>query len=358
MSAAGFGIGALAGCTGSNVGDTTAAEPSYTVSTAAVGTVEFDSVPETWVANNGIWADMGIALGQAPPTGVYLPSRYHTQYYDEIPGVAVDTSEIVSLWEGGLDAEQFLALGEEADLFVMDPNFLINRGETLSRSDIDQIEAAGTPFFANSIFTRGYDWHDYRYLTLYEAFEKLAAVFQEKARYEAFVSLHDAFQRAVNDIVPPAGERPSVAIMWPSPTEEPEQFLPYLIDAGASFKQWRDLGVTDAFATTDVKDFHNNRSRIDYETLLAIDPDIILLRGNEAKTATEFEQTVRSFMQNHNVASDLTAVQNGDVYRGGGLYQGPITNLVLTERAADQVYDSDKPLFDRQRVADIVNGSI
>ncbi len=332
------------------------ASEAYAVTMEPVGSVEFDAVPETWVANNGSWADMGIALGQAPPEAVYLASRYHTQYYDEIPGLSVDKSGMASLWESELDVESFLELGEEADVFVMDPNFLLGRTSNWEREDIDQIESTGAPFFGNSIFSRGYEWHDYEYLTLYEAFENLAEVFRERERYEAFDALHDEFQSGLDEVVPPEDERPSVAIMWPQPLDEPTAFSPYLIDEGTSFKQWRDLGVEDAFATTEVRDFHSDRGQIDYETLLEIDPDVLLLRGNEAKTAAEFRDTVVSFMEDHNVASRLTAVENGDVYRGGSLYQGPITNLVLTERAARQVYGVEEELFDRQRVADIVSG--
>jgi iron complex transport system substrate-binding protein len=47
-----------------------------------------------------------------------------------------------------------------------------------------------------------------------------------------------------------------------------------------------------------------------------------------------------------------------DVYRAGGLYLGPITNMVLTERLAGALYDHDGELFDRQRVADIANGEL
>ncbi len=331
---------------------------SYSVTMEPVGEVEFDTVPETWAANNGSWADMGIALGQQPPEAVYLANRYHTQLYDEIPDVSVDKSGMTSLWEGELDPEEFLALGEDVDVFVMDPNFPVGRSDNWEDSDIEQIESAGTPFFGNSIFSRGYEWHDYEYLTLYEAFGKLAELFREEARYEAFAELHDEFQADLEEVVPAEEERPSVAIMWPQPAEEPEEFSPYLIDEGTSFKQWRDLGVEDAFATTDVEDFHAGRSAIDYELLLEIDPDVLLIRGNEAKSAAEFEETVVSYMEGHNVASDLTAVGNGDVYRGGPLYQGPITNLVLTERAASQVYGVEDELFDRQRVADIVNGDL
>jgi len=56
--------------------------------------------------------------------------------------------------------------------------------------------------------------------------------------------------------------------------------------------------------------------------------------------------------------SELAAVQNGNVYPGGSLYRGPITNLVLTDRAASQVYGVGRNLFDRQRVADIVAGDL
>jgi len=53
----------------------------------------------------------------------------------------------------------------------------------------------------------------------------------------------------------------------------------------------------------------------------------------------------------------------GDVYCGGYLHQGPIQNLFLTERAAQQLFPdefgavtSDEALFDRQRVNEIVTG--
>ncbi|WP_224269620.1 ABC transporter substrate-binding protein [Haloprofundus salinisoli] len=329
---------------------------SYTVSMPPVGAVEFDDVPETWVANNGSWADMGVALGLEPPKGVWLTERYHTQYYDQIPDVSVDKSEMVSLYQDGVSKELFYEL--DADVHVIDPNFLMNRFKGWEQADIDEIREQIGPFFGNSIFSTGYSWHeDYPYLSLMEAFEKLSEVFQRQDRYAAFESVHEEFQSNLESVVSEQSDRPSVAILWPAPVDQPDSFSPYLIGDGTSFKQWRDLQVRDALADTNVKDFHADRGAIDYETLLEIDPDVLLLRGNEQKSAAEFENTVLSFMRDHNTASELTAVQNGDVYRGGPLYQGPITNLLLTERAARQVYGADEQLFDRQRVADIVNGN-
>ncbi|MGQ4557631.1 ABC transporter substrate-binding protein [Halobellus sp. GM3] len=333
-------------------GATSTAEP-YTVELAPVGEVAFEAVPETWVANNGSWADMGIALGLEPPAGVWLPSRYHTQYYDEIPGVSVDKSGIRQLWgDGGVGKEQFYEL--DADVHVLDPNFLLNRGEW-SEADVEELRAIG-PVFGNSIFSRNYAWHeDYRYYTLYEAFEKLAAVFQRTDRYEAFEAVHEEFQTALGPVVPGRSERPEAAVLWAG-GDEPESFYPYVIDEGTSFKHLTDLGVRDALANSDVKDFYSSRGAIDFETILDIDPEVLLIRGQEAKTGGEFRDTVVAFMQEHAVASELTAVENGDVYRAGPLYQGPITNLVVTERLARTLYDADGELFDRERVGAIVNG--
>jgi iron complex transport system substrate-binding protein len=327
---------------------------SYSVTMEPVGTVEFDSVPETWYANNGSWADMGIALGQDPPEGVWMTSRYHTQYYDEIPGVSVDKEGITALYQDGVDEERFYS--PKADVNVIDPNFLMNRFKGWDQEKIDRVESQSGPFFGNSIFSTGYDWHeDYPYLSLYDAFGKLAELFQEQERYEAFVDLHDEFQSSVDDVVPAESERPTVAIMWAGAADVKE-FSPYLIGEGTSFKQWRDLGVRDAFDETEVRDFHENRGSVDYETLLDIDPDVLLFRGHENQTREEFRNGLVAQMESNDTAQDLKAVQNGDVYRGGPLYQGPITNLVVTERAAQQVYGVEGELFDRQRVADIVAG--
>jgi len=332
----------------------TETETGYSAAIEPMGEVELDAAPETWVANNGSWADMGIALGQQPPEALWLTSRYHTQYYDEIDGVSVNTEGMQNLYSDGVDKELFYNLG--ADVHVIDPNFLMNRFSGWDQDDVDEIAANVGPFFGNSIFSRGYGWHEeYQYYSLYEAFEKLAELFQERDRYEAMVEVHADFQSNVESVVPDEGDRPAAAVVWAA-GNEPEEFSPYTIGEGSSFKHLRELQVGDAFADTDVRDFHSNRSSVDYETLLEVDPNVLLCRGHEAQTAEEFQSTVVSFMEDHDVASDLTAVQNGDVYRGGPLYQGPITNLVVAERTAQDLYGVEDDLFDRQQVADIVNG--
>ncbi|PGF14817.1 Fe3+-hydroxamate ABC transporter substrate-binding protein [Natrinema sp. CBA1119] len=356
----------LAGCSDlvgqeGDAGTETTGTESYSVSMEPMGTVSFDQVPERWAAYDGGYADMAVALGQADGlTGVGGADRYYTYVYDELPGVTVDR-DVIERYPEVRTKEEFYAL--ESDVHLYDPQMLINWFDW-NEGDVEEIASTVAPFVGNLIFRRSDEWHDYRYYTLYEAFEKMAEVFQQRERYEAFSELHTEFIASIQERLPPSDDRPEVFLTFEG-TEEPETFSPYrLDDAGTSKKQWRDLGINDALAGTDVDNLSTtNRGELDYENLLEIDPDVILVRGHERKSAAEFRDTVLDYMQSHPVGSELTAVQNGRVYRGGYLNQGPVHNFFLTERAAKQLFPDefgdvtgDDQLFDRQEVADIING--
>jgi iron complex transport system substrate-binding protein len=300
---------------------------------------------------------MGVALGLEPPKGLWDTDRYHTEYYDDIPGVSVDKSGMVNLYQDGVSKELFYEL--DADVHVMDPNFLSNQFKGWEASDIAEIEENVSPLFGNCIYVQHFQWHDdYRYYSLYDGFEKLAKVFQRTDRYEAFTEVHAGFKENLASVIPDQGERPEVAVLW-ALGDEPKTYWPYLIGEGTGFKHLRELNVRDALAETDIKDFNESRGSIGLETLLDIDPEVLLLREiSDLTSRTEFEDRIVTFLENHDVGSQLTAVKNGDVYRAGGLYQGPITYMALTERTARQLYDFDKELFDRDRVGAIVNGEI
>ncbi|ELZ20556.1 putative iron-III ABC transporter periplasmic substrate-binding protein [Halosimplex carlsbadense 2-9-1] len=342
---------------------TAAATESYSVRMAPVGEVTFDAVPERWIAYCGEYADMGVALGQADGmAGIGGADRYYTAVYDELPGVSVDSTPLEQ-YPTVRTREAFYEL--DCDVHLYDPGMLKNWFDW-DQGDVEEVADNVAPFVGNLIFRRSDGWHDYRYYSLYEAFETVAAVFQERERFEAFQSLHDDFLARIQTRLPPAGERPSVMLTFEG-TSEPETFSPYrLTDKGTSKKQWRDLGVGDALAGTGIENLSTeNRGELDYENLLSVDPDVLLVRGHERKSAAEFRDTVLAYMEDHPVGSELTAVQSGRVYRGGYLHQGPIHNLFLTERAAKQLFPEEfgdvtggEELFDRQRVADIVNGDL
>jgi iron complex transport system substrate-binding protein len=370
--------GLLAGCTtesdderttdttATTATDTTQSQEadSYSVTMAPMGTVEFDEVPETWLPYGGDYADMGVALGQADGMlGIGQAGEYYTGVYDELPDVDVDEDRIAAndLVEAEMSKELFYEL--ESDVHVIDTAMLHNWFDW-SESDVEEVRSRVGPFLGNMIFRRSDSWHDHRYYSLYQAFEKMAELFDERERYEAFKAFHDDFIADIQSRMPPAKERPNVLLTYEG-TDEPESFSPYrLTDKGTSKKQWNDLGVSDALAGTGIENLSTgNRSELDYESLLQVDPDVLLIRGHEEKSRAEFQDTVVAHMRAHAIGGRLTAVENDRVYRGGYLRQGPIQNLFLTERAAKQLYPDEfgsvtdgEELFDRQQVADIVTG--
>ncbi|MFW5937320.1 MAG: ABC transporter substrate-binding protein [Halanaeroarchaeum sp.] len=362
--------GLLAGCAGPDAGtddgtttadQTTSAESgdgedgSYAVSMTPVGEVTFESVPERAAVYCSGYADMLAALGHGEAiASVGQLSRFPTTGYDEL-GVEIDESGIVDLVDQGVSRETFLAI--DADVHLVDPNWLVNVFDSMNEDDVAQVEDRVAPFFGNTIFRRTDAWHDYDYYTMYEAFGKVAEVFQETDRFESFRSFHDDVVDSVAADIPSEG--PQAALVWGG-DDQPTSFSPYRLDGqGANKKAFRDLNVQDAFADSGVEGLSTgNRSEVDYETLLEVDPEVLFVRGHETKTREEFENTVLSFMEGHETASRLTAVENGDVYRGGPIYLGPIQHLYLLERFATRLYPDavSEALFDREELAAIVSG--
>lgn len=193
---------------------------------------------------------------------------------------------------------------------------------------------------------------------MYDAFEKVAQLFQEQARYEAFKAYHDEVMNDVQARLP--DDTPDVAVLYPAEVP-PEAFYPYLIGSGTQSKHWNDLNVQDSLAQNGVTAAQAGGGTIDYETLLEIDPDALSIRIQGEITPEYFSETIVSHLTNHDVASELRAVQNDRIIYGGLTYQGPIIHLFQLERAAHGLYPEefgDEDLFDRQRVADIITGEL
>lgn len=335
----------------------TSTAQSYSVTIEPAGEVTFESVPETWVAENASWADMGVSLGLEPPLAVVLTGEYRTHHYEDVPGLSVDTEEMVSLWQDGISKELLYDL--DADVHFIDPNYMTNLIPEWERADVEEIVENVGPFCGNTSFST-YPWHEeYPYYSLYEATEKVAQVFQRTDRYEALARHHDEVIGGIKDRLP--DERPSIGLLSPASTE-PESFYPYRLGETTAYKHWHDLGVGDALEGSDVSSFTSDRGEIDYETLLEIDPEVLMFYTDEYRSDEEFRSTYLEFMKEHSVGSKLTAVQNGDVYPAGSMYQGPIINLSKTERAAKQLFpdefDADEQLYDRQRLAEIRSGEL
>lgn len=358
---AGALAGGLAGCTGGDGTPTetaTDSDASYTVSMAPTGEVTLDSPPETVAHYFPDYGDMAVALGHGDSiASMGLPSRFHTDHYDELDGVSVDTESMTPLvGDAGISREVFYEL--DSDLHMIDPQWLINNGAfKLSEEDVAEVEEEVAPFLGNAIFRRTDGWHEYRYYTLYDAFRKVAEVHGEVDRFEALQSFHDEYVTEIQTDLPAADDRPNALLCFAS-GDEPESFYPYrLTDKGTNKKAFRDLGIADALAGTGIEGLsESDRGTIDYETILEVDPDSILLRGHEDKSRAEFEDTVLAFMKDDDVASELAAVQNDMVFRGGPIYPGPLHHLFLLERYATGYFPEtfSGELFDRDELASIV----
>jgi len=342
----------------------TAADP-YTVTMEPMGEVTFESVPEQWMAYFSTYGDMAIALGQLDGlTGLIYTENWPMEFFDAIPDVDVTFDDIPQLMgDGGIDKEAFYEM--DSDVHLFDPNFVQVLDDTWTDADFTEITTNIGSIIGNSIRRRTDNWHDYRYYSLYEAFELIADVFQERERYAAFADLHESLLGEVSDELPPADERPTVGLLSVNSDFEGGSFYAYPVHDGNGHKQYRDLGMRGAF--DDVID--GSYAEWDYEQLLDVDPDILLFQYGFSHVSTaEFEDRMAT-MREDPIGQQLSAVRNDRLYRGGTSYQGPIINLFQTEIAAKQFYPeafgewrglndtpTDEQLFDRQRLADIITG--
>jgi iron complex transport system substrate-binding protein len=394
-----IGGGLLAGCSGQSDSGTTPEststesatatetetstdDGSYTVEMFPVGAVEFESVPESVTTYNMGWADMVVSLGQVDklqtnrlPAPTLFYDRFDIEYDNDWP----------PLWQdGGMPKEVFYE--HDPDAFLIDPNLIQAWDDNWDESDVEEIESNVAPFFGcHNRRIRG-DWqkelgYPEQAPSMLEAFDKVGTVLDERARAEAWLDLHENIQSEVQSRIPDDGETPSIGLINSgSNPDKGEFYVLYLEDDGYEMKPYRDLGLVeaDAFANVETGQY----GKTDYETLLEVDPDLIIVHwgittgsvtfgGDGAFDAEQFRENFVTPMENDDVGSQLTAVQNGRVLPGPTAEQGPLVNAFQTELTARLFFpeefgelDFDAPLdvpeekqlFDRQRVADIING--
>ncbi|GGN24248.1 ABC transporter substrate-binding protein [Halarchaeum nitratireducens] len=371
---------ALAGCSSSGGDETNAATTSSadsTTSTTESGptpyTVEiepndpytFEAVPETYGVGTSPFIDMGMALGIHPSATTGL-ERAPLKFYDLLD-LGFDESEVVKLASGaesGYDKENFYAA--DADVWLISRES-ISSFVDWDDSDFEEIESQTGPFLGTTLrFAPQIAFKDEpNPYTMYEAFEKVAKIFQRQERFAAWQSMHDDLMSTIEEGLPPEDERPTVAAIWRGVSPDSGQFrIAPLHRLANNTKSYYRLGMQDAF------EGHYPDGPIGYEELLDVDPDYIGAVGAlTSSTHEEFVNTVVEPFENNGNGQQLSAVQNGNVIRSAGQYMGPIVDMFSTEAVAKQVYPEtfgewpgpvgelaeDERLFDRQRLLDIVN---
>ncbi|WP_459193207.1 ABC transporter substrate-binding protein [Halosimplex sp. J119] len=350
--------------------ETTADPTPYTVEIAPHGEFTFEEVPETYTVIPSVYLDIGMALGKQPVAATDM-ARAPTKFYDILPDVEFNEDEIMALATGsesGYDKENFLAA--DADVNLIDPRGL-GRFTDWDDSDIREIEEATGPFIATGIrFGPAHPFGNEQdtYYELYDVFEKIATVFQRQEQYQEWVSIREEMMETIEAELPPEGERPSVIALWRGVDPTTGEFYLSVVDQyqNQTLPLYR-LGFEDGYDAE-----IPGGGTIGYEELLDHDPDYLAVVGSlTSDTHEQFVNNIVEPFENDPNGQELTAVQEGNILRIGGQYQGPIVDLFATEAVAKMAWpDSfgewpgpvdevpeDEQLFDRQRVSDVINGN-
>jgi len=345
---------------------TSGSERSYSVQVDPLGEFTFESVPGRYVANDLMAADIAHALGKTElAAGPSDMDRWPTFFYDQLPGVRFGTGDALALdGEGGYDKEVFYEANPDVNL--VDPGMVTEYME-FSEGDLEELARNTGPFvtpFNTYIFA---DWQDEHPKTIDEVFEAMSRVFREEDKYEAFAAIHDEVISDVQSRLPPESERPAVAVINAGSDIGAGEFAPVALDTpGTAMKPYHDLKLKDAFAGVETED-----GFVDYETMLEVDPEVIAVSWQIAIPDEQFTESFVTPLENDSIGQQLQAVRNDRVIKGQHLAQGPVINLFQTEYVAKQYYPnvfgewpdngtvpSGEQLFDRQRVADIINGNL
>ncbi|MCG1003206.1 MULTISPECIES: ABC transporter substrate-binding protein [Halobacterium] len=382
-----LGGGLLAGCLGGTDGgadptDTTASSEvptetstntttseSYTVSMAPMGDVEFENAPESIFTRLTHLAGMAFALGRGNDVNaMHAPDYYDAlwnQFTPRLDGVSLDWTGLYSSWEPS--KEKLYEL--DSDVHLADPASVFALSGW-NMDDIEEIRDNVSPWFGNQ-FSDSHgappeEWADqYEYYGLWEMFEKVAAVFQEQARYEALAEVRDDLLSTIDSGLPPGSERPAAVLIGASSLDS---IYAYPLDnPGFLTSHITPLEPVSAFSE-DVE----STSTVGMEALREANPDVIFALGG-MHPSTDIEE-IRAGFRDDPVGQQIDAVENERIYAQGARYQGPILNLFQLEMTAKQLYPdafgdwptytegpypeipADERLFDRQRVSNVING--
>lgn len=365
--------GTIAGCASTGSGnETTTGEDtttttdesgggSYTVTVEPYGSHTFNGVPETYFAE--VWSGFGMAFNMMPTAGG-RGSKISSKFYDLIPGVDYDKSEInqISGGKSGFDKEIFYQI--DPDVILLDPRYLKNQAGW-NDQDVQEIATNVAPFLGSQIYQpiNGSE----PYYDLYEAFEKVGAIFQREQQYRAWEEYHTQVLSEIQSRLPPADERPTGTCLIRGINPASGQYIPVHIRTNRSnTRTLGQLGVTDVF------EGENIDGKIGIEALLQADPAVIATPALWLSTHEEFVANIVEPLENNDQTSQLTAVKEGTVVRTVGHFIDPITDLFSLEAAAKQIYpeefgewpgpvgalSEDEQLFDRQRVSGLVTGDL
>ena len=385
-----IGGGLLAGCTGDSggkststtrtpseadtematEGTTTTEDGPYSVTISPMGAVEFEAVPKRVLTYSPQYVDMAVAYGHGDAIKAMPTDNFYTGCYEQLPQVEFDPSARA---KSNSNDKEFI-YEVDPDVILYDPTMYIYYAKyyDIDEDDVAEIKRNVAPYFGNR-FSRAHTdpgIENYEYYTAWELYGKVAQVFREAEKHQALKRVRDDLVSHVSSTLPPEEERPTVALVV---MNDWGVFSPYKINGeGYGVSHYRPLGVRDVFAESDRTFEADYEATYDLEAMLEFDPDILIHNFGTGGLDERYQSMLE--LEGDPVGSEISAVENDRLYAGGSSLQGPLFNIFQIEMAAKQIYpeqfgefptyDDDgtydipkgERLFDRQRVADIING--
>jgi len=368
--------GVLAGCADQSDVETADKQGSYEACIEPNGCYTFEEVPESIVTYEQVVTDMLIALDRTDGlVATAVPDRYPTQFLDQLPEVSFDPGSVEDA-VGVAGKEQFY--NWDADVHLLDHRNVMNRFD-LDTGDIKELEEAVGPFYGT--YLRRPDYDGGVHYGLYEGFEKVAEAFQDRPNAEALSELHADLVDRIRSELPPVSERPSVAYINIDFWDTGKKVFVFEFGLrGTQYGAFRDLEIEKHSA---FEGYHEDSDGIafqaDKELLLEADPEVIIYHGglgNIVDPDRDYELMAEPLTDDP-VASEVTAVEENRIYPIHNTLQGPITRMFITELFAKVLYPDrfgehpnaeppyenlmeplpeEEQLFDRQELADIING--
>ncbi|MFC6837981.1 ABC transporter substrate-binding protein [Halomarina ordinaria] len=356
--------------------DSTEGETSYEVCMEPNGCHTLAEIPETYAVYDPAVIGMMIALGQEDGVIAEQGSGYPTEYLEQLPEVSFDGRNLTALIEDGESPDKELFYELDADIHLID-HYTAQGYFEFSEEDIAELEDNVGPFHGS--WMRRSDWtDDHPFYDLYEGLNTFAEVFQAEERGQAFEEFYDEMVAEVTSQLPPVEDRPSMGYLTTSFDDKEVIYLRHDGD-GYQYKPFQALETYehDAFEGLygEGEALSETTYRGDFEVLLEADPDVVIHHNAMASFRDPdtdwFEDTLEP-LKNDPVAGEVSAYQNDRAYPWHETYAaGPIVMMFETELIAKSIYPDvfgeptgleeppeDEQLFDRQRLADIINGDL
>ncbi len=314
------------------------------------GEVAFTTVPRRAIVADANYLEMVALTGRRVEACVTKGARFERNvFWDRLPGYSptntVACETLASLpGEGAFAFDREFFYAWRPDVIHIDP-LMLSHAKGWEPDKVEDVRRCVAPFFANR-FSRDWapprDRPGYKFYTISELAEKMAVAYDATEHVAKILAFVKAAEGRIAAKVASVMNPPRVALVYGG--GRVGCVLPFRLNRGNGQAQYRVLRVRDAFADYKFRTYGDGGAAggsCDYETLLKIDPDVLIVPFSGSMHTNDMQYAAyRDFVKqkDHPVARHMKAFKAGRVYPGGTPLQGPVVYLFQLEMAAKQIY--------------------